>query len=714
MIFAEPSRASAIILTIMDKFGVYLAFHAGSKGQYLSRHSVAQYYRQVKCWLLDKYPVPGGAVARKLLSMGRTLEQQCIKRESGSFVKKAVACTKTDLQKMEGYLYSTASCAEDYQHAALLCLLWYLFGRASDLTFVRKQQLPIGAGGVFFIRFIRIKTSDEQALSLFPDADFRSCPLLALALALASQEAPSTALLSHLPALTAHVPVELTVSVPLLEMLEGCDDQTPSSAPAQSNSSRAPSPLGIHAQVNRLLDRVAGPAGVEEPLSSHSFCRGGAQHANACSDLTAQWIFDRGAWNMTTTNKAFAYVFNTPKEDHQVAKVLSDMAPKQTSVLPTLEAFDSTTQDQIHEVSHKIFSASHSLGNPAFNISAAVREVLTATLILHYPSLLTINPRGDPRDWRCLRAATTKQLVAFLKLFIEDGYVLDESSPSYKDDVRQLGELASGKVMAFLRLRNASAAPKTTAKTRLNGWYKCSDYTFSDEGSSSGHDSECATFNAPLCYPGICETPQFADRMIDIFVKRMVATNAAQATTTGSPSGRDIDLSEVPACAQELENEYGSLASFSTTSAATDLVSFISKYTNGASTIVYGTSYGTVLVERLIHLNPPYVTGYVLDGIATSSGSSADKFMSASFNNAVHGVVMSTQLDSSEGWTPTCGTKILASFVTNKGSLKGLDKSCIEGMPAFNLTVPIEYQAGYFSTDDVYDGALNSSLSYSE
>ncbi|KAG6583022.1 Glycine cleavage system H protein [Phytophthora cinnamomi] len=362
MIFAEPSRASAIILTIMDKFGVYLAFRAGSKGQYLSRHSVAQYYRQ-----------------------------HCIKRESGGFVKKAVACTKTDLQKMVGYLYSTASCAEDYQDAALLCLLWYRFGRASDLTFVRKQQLSIGAAGVFFIRFIRMKTSDEQALSLFPDADFRSCPLLALALALSSQEAPSTALLSHLPVLTAHVPVELTASVPLLEMLEGCDDQTPSSAPAQSNSSRAPSPLGIHAQVNRLLDRVAGPSGVDEPLSTHSFRRGGAQHANARSDLTARWIFDRGAWNMTTTNKEFAYVFNTPKEDHQVAKVLS----------------------------------------------------------------------GDPRGWRCNdkhKKSDAKQLVGFLKLFIEDGYVLDESSPSYKDDVRQLGELASGKVMAFLRLRNVPSS----------------------------------------------------------------------------------------------------------------------------------------------------------------------------------------------------------------------------------------------------------------
>ncbi|KAE8963818.1 hypothetical protein PR003_g30372 [Phytophthora rubi] len=228
-----------------------------------------------------------------------------------------------------------------------------------------------------------------------------------------------------------------------------------------------------------------------------------------------------------------------------------------------------------------------------------------------------------------------------------------------------------------------SAVSKSTLKTRLNGWYKCSDYTFSDQGSSSGQSSECATFNAPLCYPGICKAPQFADPTIDVFVKRMPATTgdpksatnvwllqggpgysstamessmislfaqlngsanvytmdyrgtgrstllecvAAQATSTGSPEGREFDPSEVPACAQELENEYGDLASFSVTSAATDLVTFISKYTNGANTIVYGASYGTFFVERVMHLSPPEVTGYVLDGIATTSGPSADKF----------------------------------------------------------------------------------------
>ncbi|KAK1929815.1 hypothetical protein P3T76_014661 [Phytophthora citrophthora] len=95
---------------------------------------------------------------------------------------------------------------------------------------------------------------------------------------------------------------------------------------------------------------------------------------------------------------------------------------------------------------------------------------------------------------------------------------------------------------------------------------------------------------------------------------------AAQITTTGSPFGSEIDTTEVPACAEALEKKYGDLSSFSVTSAASDMAAFISNYSNGANTIVYAVSYGTALVERLIHLDVPEVTGYVLDGVATSSG----------------------------------------------------------------------------------------------
>ncbi|EGZ16516.1 hypothetical protein PHYSODRAFT_262592 [Phytophthora sojae] len=210
----------------------------------------------------------------------------------------------------------------------------------------------------------------------------------------------------------------------------------------------------------------------------------------------------------------------------------------------------------------------------------------------------------------------------------------------------------------------ASAASKSTVKTRLNGWFKCTDFTFSDEGSSTGQYTECATFNAPLCYPGICKTPKFADPTIDVFVKRMPATNAdlktatnvwfleggptsstamessmIDATTTGSPSGKAFDSSEVPACAQELQHKYGDLAAFLVTSSATDLAIFIAKYTNSANTILYGGSYGTLFVERVMHLNPPKVTGYVLDGVATASGASADKFFYMSKRDVDFGIV---------------------------------------------------------------------------
>ncbi|OWY98112.1 hypothetical protein PHMEG_00031206, partial [Phytophthora megakarya] len=221
------------------------------------------------------------------------------------------------------------------------------------------------------------------------------------------------------------------------------------------------------------------------------------------------------------------------------------------------------------------------------------------------------------------------------------------------------------------------------SRHNLNGWYPCPEYTFSGVGSSTGQDAQCAMYSAPLCYPGICKTPKGVDPKVDIFVKRIpasignihAASNVwllqggpgassvdmegdmvtlhsqlkgavnvytmdhrgtgrstrfdcitAQVTTTGSPFGDQIGPTEVPACAEDLHFKYGDLASFSVTSAATDLATFISKYTNGKSTIVYGVSYGTIFLELLMHLAPPEVTGYVLNGVAATSGAPANEF----------------------------------------------------------------------------------------
>ena len=102
---------------------------------------------------------------------------------------------------------------------------------------------------------------------------------------------------------------------------------------------------------------------------------------------------------------------------------------------------------------------------------------------------------------------------------------------------------------------------------------------------------------------------------------------AAQAQTSGSPGGSSIDAKEVGSCAADLETKYGSdLASFSVTSAASDLNLFISSFLANQQTFVYGVSYGTSLVERLIHLNTTGVAGYILDGISTTSGSDLKNF----------------------------------------------------------------------------------------
>ncbi|CEG35493.1 uncharacterized protein PHALS_11372 [Plasmopara halstedii] len=45
-------------------------------------------------------------------------------------------------------------------------------------------------------------------------------------------------------------------------------------------------------------------------------------------------------------------------------------------------------------------------------------------------------------------------------------------------------------------------------------------------------------------------------------------------------------------------------------SAALDLHKLISKLSNGGNTFVYGTAYQALIVERLMHLDPPEVTGY--------------------------------------------------------------------------------------------------------
>ncbi|KAG3167180.1 hypothetical protein C6341_g11777 [Phytophthora cactorum] len=102
---------------------------------------------------------------------------------------------------------------------------------------------------------------------------------------------------------------------------------------------------GVQAYVNHLLKRVVTPAGATEDLTSHSFRRGGAQHANGEEKLAAQWIFDRGVWDMAKVNKAFAYLFNPPQEDRKIARVLSGWGVNEKTAVEDVDTLDHGTQE---------------------------------------------------------------------------------------------------------------------------------------------------------------------------------------------------------------------------------------------------------------------------------------------------------------------------------------------------------------------------------
>ncbi|RHZ08907.1 hypothetical protein DYB26_009430 [Aphanomyces astaci] len=111
---------------------------------------------------------------------------------------------------------------------------------------------------------------------------------------------------------------------------------------------------------------------------------------------------------------------------------------------------------------------------------------------------------------------------------------------------------------------------------------------------------------------------------------------ASQVETSGSPTKGHFTSQSFPDCIQDVNMQLGDdadvnlLKAYSTTSAATDLSKIISllNTTPNAHTTVYGVSYGTYLVQRLMQLANPSVKGYVLDGVVSQSGSKSGEKLS--------------------------------------------------------------------------------------
>ncbi|OQS02189.1 serine protease family S33 [Thraustotheca clavata] len=157
------------------------------------------------------------------------------------------------------------------------------------------------------------------------------------------------------------------------------------------------------------------------------------------------------------------------------------------------------------------------------------------------------------------------------------------------------------------------------------------------------HLKLCGSYKVVLEHPLAMEeimvsTYQTLDGTTDVYTmdhrgtgrSHRLECTAAQAETSGSPTNGELTPEVLSDCVQDINTQLGGtpnssvLSAFSTTSAAMDISALITN-TNNSNTYVYGVSYGTYLVERLMQLNNTNIKGYILDGVVSQSGSQDNK-----------------------------------------------------------------------------------------
>ncbi|POM69797.1 Hypothetical protein PHPALM_13880 [Phytophthora palmivora] len=152
---------------------------------------------------------------------------------------------------------------------------------------------------------------------------------------------------------------------------------------------------------------------------------------------------------MTKTNKAFAYITNTARGQEGGSCL------------------------------ERIFLFNSCIGlKQRLNVSTKILSVLTAYLIHYYPQLKELSltapivtpvkgflraadiPNGTPVFRASGTALTAKKksesrhVVAFMKVFFEDGFMLVPTADAYRDQVLDAGRRAEGAVMGFLKSQN--------------------------------------------------------------------------------------------------------------------------------------------------------------------------------------------------------------------------------------------------------------------
>ncbi|GMF55144.1 unnamed protein product [Phytophthora fragariaefolia] len=95
---------------------------------------------------------------------------------------------------------------------------------------------------------------------------------------------------------------------------------------------------------------------------------------------------------MSATNKAFAYVFNTTREDTKVAKVLSGWKSTDAPTIPSLAGFEAASRNRIRQLRDLLVASSMHFTAVSYNLDNHVADLLTATLIQHFPAVIERYP----------------------------------------------------------------------------------------------------------------------------------------------------------------------------------------------------------------------------------------------------------------------------------------------------------------------------------
>ncbi|KUF84546.1 hypothetical protein AM587_10000022 [Phytophthora nicotianae] len=143
----DADKTGKVLRIMLDKYAYSLA---KSQDKVLATNTCLAYYGNVKNWLVDKYPLQGGLVKPQLQKILSSLGKYCNNREESGNEKKAPPCSKQDLEGIVRLLYTSASTHSEYLDAALVVMMWYLYGRSSDAEQVEKQQLSVLPGILIF------------------------------------------------------------------------------------------------------------------------------------------------------------------------------------------------------------------------------------------------------------------------------------------------------------------------------------------------------------------------------------------------------------------------------------------------------------------------------------------------------------------------------------------------------------------------------------